>query len=128
MSNLAAWKKTKFESVFLFAFLNIAIIIFCLIYSLNIPHSNQNLSFFINWTEVSVSIINLFSTFRRLVGQWHENNFYISFRVTLPLSREIDLCLDLRINTKYVVCLSFPGSQAKSSWVSKVYLLLWKSQ
>ena len=29
-----------------FAFLNTAIIIFCLIYSLNIPHSNQNPSFF----------------------------------------------------------------------------------
>ena len=62
MSNLAAWKKLKFESVFLldlrlpdlffmnlqmskFAFLNTTTII----YSLNIPHSNQNPSLFLHW-------------------------------------------------------------------------------
>ena len=67
MSNLAAWKKLKFESVFLldlrlpdlffmnlqmskFAFLNTTTIIFCLIYSLNIPHSNQNPSLFLHWS------------------------------------------------------------------------------
>ena len=45
-----------------FAFLNTVIIIFCLIYSLNIPHSNQNPSSFP--VEGSVSISSKF-TFRR---------------------------------------------------------------
>ena len=31
-------------------------------------------------------------------------------------------------NTKYIVSLSFLGSQAKSNKVFKVYLLVWESQ
>ena len=38
------------------AFLNTAIIIFCLIYSLNVPHSNQNPSFFPFERSVSISV------------------------------------------------------------------------
>ena len=34
------------------------------------------------------------------------------------------LCLVLMINTKYIVCLAFPGSQAKPNWVSEVGLLI----
>ena len=65
--HLKAWEKSKFESVFLLdlllhhwffidlqmptewecAFLNTATKIFCLIYFLNIPHTNQNLSFYL---------------------------------------------------------------------------------
>ena len=45
-----------------FLFLNTVIIIFCLIFSLNIPHSNQNPSFF--YVERSLSISSKF-TFRR---------------------------------------------------------------
>ena len=30
--------------------------------------------------------------------------------------------------TQYIVCLSFPGPQAKFSWVSQVYQLLSESQ
>ena len=35
------------------------------------------------------------------------------FRVILLLPREMDLCLVLMTNAKYIVCLLFPGSQAK---------------
>ena len=38
-----------------FAFLNTAIVIFCLIYSLNIPHNNQNTLFF----SVQDSVLSL---------------------------------------------------------------------
>ena len=39
MITLAAWRKLKSESFFLFAFLNTVMLIFCLIYLLNIPHT-----------------------------------------------------------------------------------------
>ena len=71
----AAWEKSKFKSVFLldlllhywffidmemptewkFAFLKAAIIIFYLIYSLNVPHSNQNPPFF-PFERVSINL------------------------------------------------------------------------
>ena len=79
---MAVWEKSKFESVILidlflhywffinlqmsteweFTFLNTTLIVFCLIYSLHIPHSNQNPSFFP--AEGSVSISSKL-TFRR---------------------------------------------------------------
>ena len=58
MSNLTASKKLKFESVFPFAFLLLfSIIMLRLIYSLNIPHSNQNPSLFV-WLNLSHSVSN----------------------------------------------------------------------
>ena len=33
-------------------------------------------------------------------------------------SRETELCLVMMANTKYIVCLSFPGSQDNPNWVS----------
>ena len=99
--HLAAWKKSKFGSVFLlnlllhywffinlqmltgFAFLKTSIIIFCLIYSLNIPYRNQNASFFL--VECSVLIFSKFISWQHFtILSWvvrlsHENNFDISF-------------------------------------------------
>ena len=99
-----------------FAFLNTVVIIFCLVYSLNIPHSNQNPSFF-SW------FLSSLTTFRRMARSSHENNFDISFRVILLLPRETELCLLLMTNTKYIVCLSFPGPQAKlSGWMTWPFL------
>ena len=51
----------------------------------------------------------------------YENKFDISFHVILLLPRDTELCLVFMIDTKYIVCLSFPRSQAKPNWVSKVY-------
>ena len=98
-----------------FAFPNTATIIFCLIYSLNIPHSNQNPSSFSRFPS-SLTISSIYLAIyisANCEGYSHENNFGISFRVILLLPPETDLCLVLMTNTKYIVCLSFPGSQAK---------------
>ena len=97
------------------AFLNTAIIIFRLIYSLNIPHSNQNPSFVP--VERSVSILSKF-TFRQhfTISLSFEvtRKFNISFRVILSIVTGDG-------NIKFIVCLLFPGSQTKFSWVSQVY-------
>ena len=42
-----------------------------------------------------------------MVRQSYENNFDISFPVILPLSQEMDLCLALTANTKYIVVYRF---------------------
>ena len=138
---MVAWKKSKFKSVFLlnlflhywfflnlqmstewkFAFLNTAIIIFCLMYSLNTPHSNQNLSFFLLKDQYQ-SLLYISATSHRTVIRGElvtRKYFYISFLVTmiLPLSRETDLSLVLVTNAKYIACLSFPDPQTKFNWV-----------
>ena len=77
-----------------FAFLNTAIMIFCLIYSLDIPHINQNPSSF-SWFFSSLASL---APFRRMVRQSHENKFDIYFRVILLLPRETDLYLVLMTN------------------------------
>ena len=98
-----------------YAFLNSFIIIFCLMYSLNIPHSNQNLSSF-SWFLSSVAYH--LATFPRMVWFSNENNFDISFRVILLLPRETDLCLvQDKVHSLFIVL----GSQAKRNWVSNVY-------
>ena len=100
---MAAWKK-KCESVFLFTFLNTAIIIFCLIYSLNIPQSNQNLSFFswlnwnlLNWIELNLNWIELnwieFSLILIFLSVW----FYYCQR------RETCVCFWWKIQSSYFV-------------------------
>ena len=117
----ATWqlgKKSKFESVFLFAFPNTAIITFFWFIRWIFLKVIKIHNFFLDWIEPLVSIINICSTFRWLVRKSHENNFDISYRVILPLSQETDSCLILMINTMCIVCLSFPASQAKSIWVS----------
>ena len=102
-----------------FAFLNIAVIIFCLMYSLNILH--QTPSFF-----PACDAVSIFSKFRfrrhftsyTVTGKeiffvWfshcHGRRNYI-----LPWSYNITPWY-------YIVCLSFPGPQAKSNWVFQVY-------
>ena len=57
----------------------------------------------------------------------YENKFDISFCVILLLPRDTELRLIFMTDAKYIVCLSFPGFQAKPNWVSKVYEL-WESQ
>ena len=65
---------------------------------------------------------------RKWRGSHTKKNFDNTFRITLPLSWETDLYFVWITNTKYIVCLSFPEPQSKFNWVSKAYLLLWKSQ
>ena len=77
-----------------FAFVNTAITIFCLTYSLNISHSNQTSSFCS--VECSVSISSKFS-------------FRPDF---LPCDFTIATGDD---NKNDIFCLSFPGSQPKFS-------------
>ena len=55
--------------------------IFCLIYSLNIPHSYQNPSFFTRF-------LSTLAAFQRMVSKPHENNFDISFRVIFTIATE----------------------------------------
>ena len=77
-----------------FSFLNNAVIIFCLIYSLNIPHSNQTHHFFLCKTQYP-SLQN--SDF----GDISLHHYTI---VTADVIKY------------YIVCLSFPGPQGKFSW------------
>ena len=65
------------------AFLSIALLIFCLIYSLNIPHSNKNPSFFLLNVQVSLYLKNL--NFGDISPYGSENNFGISFRVIFTI-------------------------------------------
>ena len=107
-----------------FAFLNTAIIIFCLIYSLNIPHSNQNPSSF-SWFVSSLACYLYSYISANDEGATHTNIILTFLSVWFYYCHgKADLCLVLMTNTKYIVCLSFPGSQAKPNWVSKVYQLL----
>ena len=109
----------KFEPVFLFAFLNTPLIIFCLIYSLNIPHSNENPSFF-SWLNWSFSI-NQPLLYISAIGEVNTKIILIFLSVWFTIVTGDGIMSGFVINTKYIVCLSFPGSQAKSNWVFRVY-------
>ena len=65
------------------AFLNSTITIFRLLYSLYVPHGNQNPKFFP--AEGSVSILSKFIFRRHLTAK---NYFNFIFRVILPLLRQ----------------------------------------
>ena len=109
-----------------FAFLNTVIKILCLIYSLNVPYGNRNSTFFCWKHSINLFKIDISATFHHtLVSMFFCSD--ISFRVILPLSRET-IVMVLMADTKYIVCLLFPGSQPKFDWVSKDFLLLWESQ
>ena len=87
-----------------FAFLNTAIIIFCLRYSLNIPHqapSTQHPSFQNSDGDISQH------RHRKIIL-----TFFFSCDFTIVTAG---------VFTYYRVCLSFPGPQAKFSWVFQVY-------
>ena len=81
-----------------FDFLNTVIIIFCLIHSLNVPHSDQNSSlFFLIYWSLSInsqSLLYISTT----VGVVTKKYFKFSFGVILPLSQETDWCLVLMTN------------------------------
>ena len=51
----------------------------------------------------------------------YQNKFDIPFLVILLLPRDTELRLVFMTDTTYIVCLSFPGFQAKPNWVSNVY-------
>ena len=109
-----------------FAFLNTVIKTLCLIYSLNVPYGNRNSTFFCWKHSINLFKIDISATFHHtLVSMFFCSD--ISFRVILPLSRET-IVMVLIADTKYIVCLLFPGSQPKFDWVSKDFLLLWESQ
>ena len=91
-----------------FAFLNIVIIVFCLIYSLNIPHSNQNLPFF---------------PFGGSQRNYNHRKTILTF-----LFVRFYHCHARHKITCYIVWIPFPGPQSKLSWVSQVYELLWECQ
>ena len=138
--HLQAWEISKFESVFLldlfyiidffinlqmsteweFAIFNTAIIIFCLIYSLNISHSNQNKkpqyqslqnwhfgdisSYCCAWwgSRMKIILISLFVWF------YHETGHFYHFTGD-------GLVFGFDGNAKYIFCLSFPDAQPKSN-------------
>ena len=92
------------------AFLNTDIIIFSLIYLLNILDSNQNPSFFY--------LIPFFFSCIPVNGEVVTRKwFWHYFRVILLLPRETELCLVFITNSRYMAYLSFLGSQVKPNWV-----------
>ena len=103
-----------------FAIFNTAIIIFCLIYSLNISHSNQNKkpqyqslqnwhfgdisSYCCAWwgSRMKIILISLFVWF------YHETGHFYHFTGD-------GLVSGFDGNAKYIFCLSFPDAQPKSN-------------
>ena len=92
---LIFWSMWKMTNKLEFALLNTAIIIFCLIYSLNIPLSNQNLVFFACWTfDIHLFKIHILATFRHIVRKDRNHTKVILagfFLVILPFSRETEI-------------------------------------
>ena len=110
------------------AFLNAVIIIFCLIYLLNICHSNQNPP--VSPLEKSVSIVSLATyMWPYFNARWCSHmktirTFFFSVTMVWPLSWRLDLVT----NTKCKVYLSLSCPQPKFNWVSKVWEIVWESQ
>ena len=86
-------------------------------YSLNIPHSNQNPSFFLCKTQYP-SFQN--SDFGDISLRHHKKiilTFFVScdFTVQGRCDYVIVVIVTVDVITYYIVCLSFPGPQAKFS-------------
>ena len=73
------------------------------LFSWSSPHSNQNPLFFSIQNSVFISSKFIFQRHFTIL-QWsqsHENNFDISVRVILLLSRETDICLVLMVVSRF---------------------------
>ena len=95
-------------------------IMFCLIFSLHIPHGNQNPSFFPVEGSVSIKIsvstkIHISKIFHYKKLFWH----FFSCDCTIVMAD---------VNKYYIVCLSLTGPKVKFSVVPQIYYLLWESQ
>ena len=99
------------------ASLNAAIIIFRLLYSLNIPHSNQIHHFLLLWTlSIHLFRIHILTTFHHIVRC---DRSHTKIMLKLALCDFTIVTGDVNRNCR--VCLSFLGSQPKFNWVSQVY-------
>ena len=94
------------STVWELAFLNIAIVMFCLKYSWNIPivvkaSFFQN-HFFLLKSQYQSLQNDISATFyvTLVTGESHKNNAKISFRVILPVLAETALCLVVMENPK----------------------------
>ena len=69
----------KMSTEWSFTFLNTAIIVFCLIYFLDIAYSNQNPSFFFLWKSHYHSLLYIFCTPNALWGRHTKKNLTFLF-------------------------------------------------
>ena len=88
----------------------------CLIYSLNIPHNNQNPSFFSLKAQYQSAQSWHFSGTSSILPKHFLDFFSCDFTNITG-----DLCLVLMANTNYKVCLLIPDPQPKFNWESKLH-------
>ena len=109
----------RMTSEWAYAFLNAVVIIFCLMYSLIIPHSNQNKTHhFFLWQEQYPSFQN--PDFGVISLHLNHSIIVIGKQIWRFFSCGFTI-VTADVITYYAVCFSFQDPQDKFIWASQVY-------